>query len=226
MTKAPMQLSPLMKLPLELHYEILSHLDLDDHLSAVSVCPLWQKILTSSTLRNRRLNSYTRSLCSGKWFIVNSILRSGKLKVKMTLAPAPKWPAVVTQFFWKFGQGDYDCFEITDSKLLDEAALTWPVDTDSGLFEHGVIYGTLGGLTIDDYYLQKRPIFQKMLIGNKEKIIKIRDLVICSVQMVVFPLLSRGATPKGFRNSELFFQIMDARLERSAVNLTIHSKRE
>ncbi|KAF3287058.1 hypothetical protein TWF132_008742 [Orbilia oligospora] len=203
-----MHLPPLMKLPLELHYEILSHLDLDDHPSATYVCPLWKNILSGNTSQERRLNSYSRSACIGKWFIVNSILRSGKLKIKLHLTRQGVKTNI--RFFWQFNSQKQDnkneYFEITDCPILDEPAVSWPLNDFGEKSRDAVIYGAV----------------QELKIGRRY----VRDLVLGGVCEAVLPLLSDSKAVLGRRFSkvEALVQIIDARIKEPANCLIIHSK--
>ncbi|KAK6513174.1 hypothetical protein TWF506_009338 [Arthrobotrys conoides] len=209
-------LSLLMKLPTELHYEILSYLDLDDHPAAILVCPLWKDILSSGILQEKRLNSYTRSSCIGKWFIVNSILRSGKLKLKMDLNP----PGTATniQFFWKPSEkNNDDCFKITDDcPILGEAAVSWPVDGGSCETEVGVIYGAIEDLKISHHWLRKMLLFQDRTFV-KDDVITVRDLAVgCGIEAVL-PLLGVDVPQKEACDVQFSIQIIDVRV-RNPVN--------
>ncbi|KAF3187485.1 hypothetical protein TWF225_004192 [Orbilia oligospora] len=203
-----MHLPPLMKLPLELHYEILSHLDLDDHPSATYVCPLWKNILSGNTSQERRLNSYSRSACIGKWFIVNGILRSGKLKIKLHLTPQGVKTNI--RFFWQFNSQKQDnkneYFEITDCPILDEPAVSWPLNDFGEKSRDAVIYGAV----------------QELKIGRRY----VRVLVLGGVCEAVLPLLSDSKAVLGRRFSkvEALVQIIDARIKEPANCLIIHSK--
>ncbi|KAF3111458.1 hypothetical protein TWF102_007122 [Orbilia oligospora] len=200
-----MHLPPIMKLPLELHYEILSHLDLDDHPSATYVCPLWKNILSGNTSQERRLNSYSRSACIGKWFIVNSILRNGKLKIKLHLTPQGVKTNI--RFFWQSNSqkqnNKNEYFEITDCPILDEPA----------------------ELKIGRRYVRKLLLFQDRSF-EKNDIVKVRDLVLSGVCEAVLPLLSDSKAVLGRRFSkvEALVQIIDARIKEPANCLIIHSK--
>ena len=127
------------------------------------------------------------------------------------------------RFFWGFGENGNDCFEITDCAILDEAALAWPVGHDSHKLENGVVYGAIEGLKIDHHCLRKMLLFQTRSF-DKKNITKVRDLAVGCVDQAVFPLVSTGMPPRGFRNVELLLQIIDVRVEGSANCSVIHSK--
>ncbi|KAF3272786.1 hypothetical protein TWF217_000248 [Orbilia oligospora] len=205
-----MHLPPLMKLPLELHYEILSHLDLDDHPSATYVCPLWKNILSGNTSQERRLNSYSRSACIGKWFIVNGV----KTNIR---------------FFWQFNSQKQDnkneYFEITDCPILDEPAVSWPLNDFGEKSRDAVIYGAVQELKIGRRYVRKLLLFQDRSF-EKNDIVKVRVLVLGGVCEAVLPLLSDSKAVLGRRFSkvEALVQIIDARIKEPANCLIIHSK--
>ncbi|KAF3184489.1 hypothetical protein TWF788_005193 [Orbilia oligospora] len=222
-----MHLPPLMKLPLELHYEILSHMDLDDHPSATYVCPLWKNILSGNASQERRLNSYSRSACIGKWFIVNSILRSGKLKIKLHLTPQGVKTNI--RFFWQCNAQKQnhknECFEITDCPILDEPAVSWPLNDFGEKSRDAVIYGAVQELKIGRRYVRKLLLFQDRSF-EKNDIVKVRDLVLDGVCEAVLPLLLdlKAVLGKRYSKVEALVQIIDARIKEPANCLIIHSK--
>ncbi|KAF3097174.1 hypothetical protein TWF706_007423 [Orbilia oligospora] len=180
-----MHLPPIMKLPLELHYEILSHLDLDDHPSATYVCPLWKNILSG---------------------------------VKTNI-----------RFFWQSNSqkqnNKNEYFEITDCPILDEPAVSWPLNDFGEKSGDAVIYGAVQELKIGRRYVRKLLLFQDRSF-EKNDIVKVRDLVLSGVCEAVLPLLSDSKAVLGRRFSkvEALVQIIDARIKEPANCLIIHSK--
>ncbi|KAK6526105.1 hypothetical protein TWF281_011142 [Arthrobotrys megalospora] len=192
-----------MRLPSELHYQILSYLHVDDHPPASFVCQLWKAIISNGRFQARRRTSYYRALYSGEWFIVHSILHSGKLKLQMELTPDTK----KIRFFWKFGLSSMDQVEITDCALLDEAALVWPVDSAAGDVETGCIYGLVEAFWMNNHRVDRVLIYQKRKL-SRNNIINVRNFAIESAIEAVTPFLDS----KGCGNVQLYCRFSMSRL--------------